>query len=215
MIVKILRFISKLAGRNWKNSRGQGIIETQFVTILFFTVTFFGIMDMTRIIILELKAFNTVYMAARIACIGDKNNPELAKLRAQSAAYQMFGIMRLPYTFVEWEPPNWNASKNGMGKCTVRFYYKQNIMFPGLLQPAYDMFVTRRSDTLDPFVIFGGFPGISIMEYIGPNVFFNGYYYAWDSGGSYMKHKQVPIFPAGYEWMKMMGKEGGAGPITY
>ena len=215
MLVKFLRFLLNKSGKNWKNSRGQGMLETQLVTLLFFTVTFFGIIDMTRFIFVELKAFTTSFMACRIAIVNNISTTKAQEAVISPISPFVFNPLRLPWEVIETDAPNVNYG-NGMRKCILRFYYTQNIMFPGLLQSMFDL-GTRKSATDDMFVVMGGLPGLSIVDYIGPNVFLNGYYYAWTSGGGEMMHPKVSVFPAGYEWMKMMGCNSGSppGPLTY
>ena len=211
MFLKLLRLLSQPA-KKWKNSRGQGIIETQLVTIIFFTVTFFGVIDMARIIILELKAFTASYMACRIAIVSGSGAAQLAV--ASPTSPFMFNPLRIPYTKMETENPPGQNYDNGMRRVTVRFFYTQKIMFPGLLQPALDM-AKRSNKTLDRFVVLSGLPGgANIIDFIGPNTMLNGYYYTWNSGGSVLPHPMLGAIPAGFEWMKMMGYPGN-GPYTF
>lgn len=187
------------------------MLETQLVTILFFTVTFFGVVDMTRIIILELKAFTASYMACRIAIVSGSGAAQMAV--ASPTSPFMFNPLRVPYTKMETENLPGQDYDNGMRRITLRFFYTQKIMFPGLLQPIYDM-LQRSNKTNDPFVLMGSLPGISIIEYIGPNKTLNGYYYTWKSDGGPLAHPMLGVIPAGYEWMKMMGYPGH-GPYTF
>ena len=206
MAWRFFRAVIKLISGSRKNSRGQGVLETQLVTILFFTVTAFGIIDLANITFLELKAFEASFMCCRIAVVSGAS-------QAQTAALQMFPVVLAPYVKLETANPPGQNYDNGMRRCTLRFFYIQKIMFPGLLQPVFDVASARNSDTLDPYIILDGW-GMSIVDFIGPSSFLNGYYYSFKNTGGEMFHPTLGVIPAGYEWMKMMGYPGH-GPYTF
>jgi hypothetical protein len=208
-----IKKIFKALTARLKNARGQGMIETEFVTIIFFTVSTLCIMDMTRVIMGELRAFEAVHMANRVAIV--KGDPQLA-------VTTMLGLTNvMARVEVEKKNPTGQDYDNGNKVVTLRLYWKQALLFPGVMQPLLDL-NNKTATSYDQYIREGlaWFLGmkVSILSFLGTSTPVNRNYYSWNSGGSAMMGG-VPSLEGGtgeaYEWSKLMGAGSTNGPVAF
>lgn len=135
------------------NKKGQGIVETLFVTILFLTGVVFTMVQLNMIGMQWLRANEAAQGAARCAAVNDGTYTELAIDEAASrAAMYVLGPKAVPgNNFVTVWYPEGDLGTDRSGEkikmLSGHIYYFQKIMFGSLLQPLMgdnDLFVKSK-----------------------------------------------------------------------
>lgn len=170
--------------RRLKNQRGQGILETELVTIVFFTITIFAIVDLTSIIMTNLRALEAVHMANRCGMIKAMEASGSAQARADAAkgtAQQALLLIMSPFTPpIKVEAEGELQTKPctiGAIKLTLRYTYMQRVLLPAVIQPIFT----------------GSFSGYLSGMAVGNPV--------WTHVGSGLNADEEL---GGYEWSKLM-----------